>query len=103
MNRRRENMDTLGSLLLDIHNSVSDEEKYFADLKYAFSRELFNYLKEKNINKKDFAKKLGKTEKYVSKILSGDRNLTLWDISLILSSINASLKFQIIENSSSDC
>jgi len=59
---------------------ILPENRIFVKKNLAISAQVEALLKEKNWSQKDLAKKLGKTESEVSRMLSGLHNLTLKSI-----------------------
>jgi len=59
------------------------EEKAFAreQLVYNVTEDLLIVLEDLNINKKELARRLGKSKSYITQILSGSRNMTLGSFS----------------------
>ncbi|MCK9345422.1 MAG: helix-turn-helix transcriptional regulator [Candidatus Pacebacteria bacterium] len=64
-------------------NFSNSEEKAFAreELVYNVTEDLLVILEDMEINKKELARRLGKSRSYVSQILSGSRNMTLGSFS----------------------
>lgn len=64
-------------------NFSNAEEKAFAreDLIYNVTEDLLVLLEDNDLSKKDLARKLGKSQAYVSQTLSGARNMTLGTLS----------------------
>lgn len=64
---------------------VQDDVKMELDISFAIADKLDLALKEKHLSKKDFAKKMGKSEEVVSSWLSGTHNFTVRTIAKISS------------------
>lgn len=60
-----------------LEESKKDGYHNFFKLAQSFARNVFSYLKNNNISQKELARRLGRTEAYVSKLLSGSQNVTL--------------------------
>ena len=78
-------------LLDSLENRDVDKDRDFLEqsLKASFVEDICRILKEKGISQADFARKLGKSRQYVSRILNETANFTLGtlvDISLALDS-----------------
>lgn len=64
----------------------------FFGLADSFARSVFSCLKNKNISQKELARRLGKTEAYVSKLLSGSQNVTLKTIAETANALECNVK-----------
>lgn len=83
----------------DILNSVDGKA---AGVKNDVAKQIEDHLKKKNILKKDFAEKLGKSSAYVAKILRGDQNLTIQSLVEIADAIGLHIEIALNEIASSD-
>lgn len=64
----------------------------FFKLANSFARNVFSYLKNNNISQKELAARLGRTEAYVSKLLSGSQNVTLKTIAETANALDCEVK-----------
>jgi len=71
-----------------IKNRTKSENRLFVRKNLEISQQISHLLEEKGWSQKDLAKKLGKQESEVSKILSGLHNITLRTLSKIESVID---------------
>jgi len=64
-------------------NLINSEERAFAreELVYNVTEDLLVILEDFEVNKKELARRLGKSRSYVTQILSGSRNMTLGSFS----------------------
>ena len=68
---------TTNKLMAEIRTSTPADTNKQVALCVAIPNRPFDLLQERNMNQRDFAKALGKTETEVSRWLSGTHNLTL--------------------------
>lgn len=80
------------------------EEKAFAreELVYNVTEDILLLLEDMDVNKKELARRLGKSRSYVTQVLSGARNMTLGSLSDICFSLGVkpSFKFENLDTSS---
>ncbi len=67
-------------IITEAFDAIPPENKQFVSKNLDISQQVFAILKEKGWTQKDLAKKLGKYESDVSRMLSGLHNLTLRSI-----------------------
>lgn len=69
--------------------NTNAEERAFAreELVYNVTEDLLVILEDLEINKKELARRLGKSRSYVTQILSGSRNMTLGSLSDICNAL----------------
>lgn len=60
-----------------IEDAVNSEEYEFEKLAYSFARSIFSYLKKHKITQKELSEKLHVSQAWISKVMSGEVNLTL--------------------------
>lgn len=60
-----------------VKEAVNSEDYDFEKLAYSFARSVLSYMRQKKITQKDLAEKLNVSEARISKVLSGETNLTL--------------------------
>lgn len=75
-----------------LEESKKDGYHNFFKLAHSFARNIFSYLKNNNISQKELANRLGRTEAYVSKLLSGSQNVTLKTIAETANALNCEVK-----------
>ena len=70
-------------------NFSNSEERVFAreELVYNVTEDLLVILEDMDVNKKELARRLGKSRSYVTQLLSGSRNMTLGSLSDICFSL----------------
>lgn len=73
----------------DYIDAFSEEDIMFDDLSFSVISSIHIFMHENKINQKKLAEKLGMTEARISKMLSGDANLTLRTIAKVCVAINA--------------
>lgn len=71
------------------------EEREFDRITYNITASIFEFMQEKGVSQKKLAKSLGVSEAWVSKMLSGDTNLTLRTIAKICSVLETHAHFKL--------
>lgn len=69
--------------LLDIFNEIPEEKREETRLSFAISNRLDLLMREKGLNKKQFAEALGKRPNEVTRWLSGEHNFTISTLALL--------------------
>lgn len=76
-------MKTINISLQDILEQIPKEDREQTRLSFAISNRLDFLMKEKGLNKRQFAKALGKRPNEITRWLSGEHNFTLNTIALL--------------------
>lgn len=84
-------MKTTAQLFDECLATVSNDVKLELDMSFALADKIDMILREKNISKKQLAKKMGKTEAEVSRWLGGTHNFTLRTIAKISDALGVKL------------
>jgi len=94
------------NLISSTFNTINQNNKQYVSKNLDISQQVFAILKEKGWTQKDLAKKLGKYESDVSRMLSGLQNLTLKTITkletiletdIILTPLKAKQQFETVK------
>ncbi|MHB1000135.1 MAG: helix-turn-helix domain-containing protein [Armatimonadota bacterium] len=75
------NTEELNNLL---HEGVTDTDLELEEFIYRFTETLCEKMQEKNISRTELAARLGKSKPWVTKLLSGDQNMTFKTIVTVL-------------------
>jgi transcriptional regulator with XRE-family HTH domain len=78
-------------------SQITPEEWSYYDLADSISDQIYNYMEANNISKSELAKKMGTSRPFVTKILSGDMNVTLKTLAKILNGLGAKAEVKIAE------
>lgn len=70
----------------------------FGQLALSVSTEIYQIMAEKGITKADLAKRLGTSKAYVTKILTGDANLSLKTLAKIQNALNSQFKISLFKS-----
>lgn len=81
-----------------VKEAVNSEDYDFEKLAYSFARSIISCLKNKNLSQKDLARKLKVSEAWVSKVLSGDSNLTFKTMIKIARSLDCKVNDIVLSN-----
>ena len=84
-------MKTTAQLFDECLATVTNDVKLELDMSFALADKIDMILREKNISKKQLAKKMGKTEAEVSRWLGGTHNFTLRTIAKISDALGVKL------------
>lgn len=84
-------MKTTAQLFDECLATVSNDVKLELDMSFALADKIDMILREKNISKKQLAKKMGKTEAEVSRWLAGTHNFTIQTIAKISDALGVNL------------
>ncbi|MDE6235802.1 MAG: helix-turn-helix transcriptional regulator [Muribaculaceae bacterium] len=76
-------MRTINISLQEIFNEIPREKREETRLSFAISNRLDALMKEKGLNKKQFADALGKRPNEITRWLSGEHNFTLATIAML--------------------
>ncbi|MBD5296289.1 MAG: helix-turn-helix transcriptional regulator [Bacteroides sp.] len=76
-------MRTINISLQEIFNEIPSEKREETRLSFAISNRLDALMKEKGLNKKQFADALGKRPNEITRWLSGEHNFTLATIAML--------------------
>ncbi|MBL7859522.1 MAG: helix-turn-helix domain-containing protein [Cyclobacteriaceae bacterium] len=76
------------SLFFEVLNNTPQESKNYVSKSLEIVHEIILLLREKDMNQKKLAQKLGKTEAEISKWLSGTHNFTIRTLTSIETAIN---------------
>lgn len=82
--------------LAEAASSISREEWAYFDLVDSLSDQIAEYMEETGISKAELAKRMGTSRALVTKVLSGDSNMTLKTLSKILHHLGAKPEIKII-------
>jgi transcriptional regulator with XRE-family HTH domain len=63
--------------------------------KLQITNAIHRFMKEENVTQNELAKRLGKSQPYVSKILKGETNFTIESIALIARALNATFQIHL--------
>jgi len=86
-------MDKLDDFRKISENSQNDKENQRYVLRYVVTAQILNIMKEKHESKATLAKELGFSKGHISRVLSGDRNMTLDTISDIAMALGVDIEF----------
>lgn len=78
-------------------SQITPEEWAYFDLADDVSEQIFAMMKAKGISKAELAKRLGHSRPYVTKVLSGDMNITLKTLAKILYHLDAKGKMKVVD------
>ncbi len=81
-----------------VKEAVESEDYDFEKLAYSFARSIISCLKNKNLSQKDLARKLNVSEAWISKVLSGDSNLTFKTMIKIARSLDCKVNDIVLSN-----
>lgn len=84
-------MKTTAEIFKDELAKVQDDVKIQLDISYAIADKIDLALKQQHISKKEFARKMGKSEEVVSSWLSGTHNFTVRTIAKISAALGVQL------------
>ena len=90
-------MDKLDELRKISENSHNDKENQRYVLRYVVTAEILNIMEKNDIRKATLAKQLGYSKGHISRVLSGDRNMTLDTISDIAMALGVNIEFTLKE------
>lgn len=76
-------MKSINISLKDIFNEIPQEKREETRLSFAISNRLDFLMKEKGLNKRQFALAIGKRPNEITRWLSGEHNFTIGTIALI--------------------
>lgn len=76
-------MRTISISLNDIFNEIPSEKREESRLSFAISNRLDFLMKEKGLNKKQFADAIGKRPNEITRWLSGEHNFTIATIAML--------------------
>ena len=76
-------MRTISISLNDIFNEIPNEKREESRLSFAISNRLDFLMKEKGLNKKQFADAIGKRPNEITRWLSGEHNFTIATIAML--------------------
>lgn len=76
-------MRTANISLQDIFNEIPDEKREETRLSFAISNRLAALMKERGLNKKQFAEALGKRPNEITRWLSGEHNFTISTLAML--------------------
>ena len=76
-------MKTANIPLEDIFNEIPSEKREETRLSFAISNRLDALMREKRLNKKQFAEALGKRPNEITRWLSGEHNFTISTIAML--------------------
>lgn len=79
----------------NVFSKIPKEALVYDDLMYKIICELHEFMREKNITQKALAGLIGVKESFISKVLSGDRNITIKSLARILCAIDAEMSLKI--------
>lgn len=86
------------SIFTEILSEITGEELIFDKLSFEISNQFLAYMASKNITQKNLAEKIGCSEAYISKQLSGDSNLTLKTIAKFADALNLKIDVSVYDN-----
>jgi len=78
-------------------SKITPEEWDYFELADDLSDQIYEEMETKGITKAELAKRLGHTRAYVTKVLSGDMNITLKTLAKILHHLEAKAKVKVID------
>ena len=76
-------MRTANISLQDLFNEIPSEKREESRLSFAISNRLDALMREKGLNKKQFAEALGKRPNEITRWLSGEHNFTIATIAML--------------------
>ena len=76
-------MRTANISLQDLFNEIPSEKREESRLSFAISNRLDALMREKGLNKKQFAEALGKRPNEITRWLSGEHNFTIATITML--------------------
>lgn len=76
-------MGTANISLQDLFNEIPSEKREESRLSFAISNRLDALMREKGLNKKQFAEALGKRPNEITRWLSGEHNFTIATIAML--------------------
>ena len=76
-------MRTANISLQDLFNEIPSEKREESRLSFAISNRLDALMREKGLNKKQFAEALGKRPNEITRWLSGEHNFTMATIAML--------------------
>ncbi|MDR2055027.1 MAG: helix-turn-helix domain-containing protein [Desulfovibrio sp.] len=77
-----------------VFDSIAEDEFIFDDITFKIISGLHDLIKQKDVTQKELAAKMGVSEAHVSKILSGDRNITLKTIAKLLYALDGDMQIK---------
>jgi len=81
----------------DVWAEVENDNTFWTEKNILdFTTKLFNLMEHRNISKKEWAKRLGTSQAYITKIFRGNANFTMASMTKFVQSLDAKLEIQVV-------